>query len=555
MSAPLQPRLALSLAFGLLLACGQNLAAHAAVSFTTVALTDKDGRFGPGLGPGVEFTILGEPVINEVGETAFDANLSSGQMGIWKSADGGNIPIALSGTEGPLGPPAEPGMRFLRFLGVELNDRGEVASSTSLIGGPGSEATDAILLHSSGTNHLVARARTSGPLGPNLGDDGVFPSLGSTVILSNTSEVMFSADVSFSRFRGGIWTAELSGPQPRIMLFDDGQYGPRMGPGIVFAGLTFPYFNANGKMLFGAQISPGAPNESGLWTLEDTDLRLIATEGDAGALGPQIPGATFVDNFASYDINAAGEIIFENRISTGTQGLWRHRASGNVAIALGRTDGPLGPQLGPGIGFNDFLGTAVNEEGELAFGASFNPESNLGDIEFGIFETDNGSIHPIALRRRDDALGPQLGPGVFFSRLGFPLLNNADQIVFEGGLTGAGVNSTNDEAIWAFLDDQLALVVRKGDSIDVDPTSAIDLRAISDLHFIGAHSPLSEGRNSYFNDAGQFAFRADFSDGTSGIFIATIPEPRAAELVAVSTGIVVLSLTAARRRHGLRSRA
>jgi hypothetical protein len=40
-------------------------------------------------------------------------------------------------------------------------------------------------------------------------------------------------------------------------------------------------------------------------------------------------------------------------------------------------------------------------------------------------------------------------------------------------------------------------------------------------------------------DGNQFAFRANFSDGTSGIYLATIPEPATLPLLAVLGGVML----------------
>ena len=40
-------------------------------------------------------------------------------------------------------------------------------------------------------------------------------------------------------------------------------------------------------------------------------------------------------------------------------------------------------------------------------------------------------------------------------------------------------------------------------------------------------------------DGSRFAFRANFSDGTSGIYLATIPEPASLTLLAVLGGVML----------------
>lgn len=72
-----------------------------------------------------------------------------------------------------------------------------------------------------------------------------------------------------------------------------------------------------------------------------------------------------------------------------------------------------------------------------------------------------------------------------------------------------------------------------------------ELRTISDLKF--GFFPLSsgneDGRRSGFNDRGQLAFLAKFTDGTSGVFVAdlgVVPEPASAVLLMAAAMYVLL---------------
>jgi hypothetical protein len=86
------------------------------------------------------------------------------------------------------------------------------------------------------------------------------------------------------------------------------------------------------------------------------------------------------------------------------------------------------------------------------------------------------------------------------------------------------VDSTNDLGIWATDRSGVQqLVVRTGDELEVAPG---DVRTIGDLRFMGANSN-SNGWMSGFNNVGQVAFWASFTDGSQGVFVsnkvATVP--------------------------------
>jgi hypothetical protein len=98
-------------------------------------------------------------------------------------------------------------------------------------------------------------------------------------------------------------------------------------------------------------------------------------------------------------------------------------------------------------------------------------------------------------------------------------INDAGQVLFRAYLTGAGVNSDNDEGIWATdRSGVLQLIVREGDSLQVAPG---DVREIEDLDFLAPS--WDYGRPLGFNNKGEVAFSASFfPNGADGIFVTDI---------------------------------
>ena len=99
----------------------------------------------------------------------------------------------------------------------------------------------------------------------------------------------------------------------------------------------------------------------------------------------------------------------------------------------------------------------------------------------------------------------------------------------------------------------LRLIVRQGDTIDVDDGPGIDLRTIRYLSVFSSNTGNDDGRGSGFNDLGQLAFKATFTDGATGIFVsdrvAVIPEPSSLLLA----GLVGVAFILSTRVHSLRS--
>jgi len=75
-------------------------------------------------------------------------------------------------------------------------------------------------------------------------------------------------------------------------------------------------------------------------------------------------------------------------------------------------------------------------------------------------------------------------------------------------------------------------VVLKGQLFDVDPTDGVDLREIEEIHFEGG-SGGQDGRRMAFNDRNTLLFQLYFTDGSSGIFTTTVPEPSTLLLVVI----------------------
>ncbi|MEZ6193462.1 MAG: PEP-CTERM sorting domain-containing protein [Phycisphaerales bacterium] len=122
--------------------------------------------------------------------------------------------------------------------------------------------------------------------------------------------------------------------------------------------------------------------------------------------------------------------------------------------------------------------------------------------------------------------------------MGQPLFNNAGQIAFWGRITGPDVITANEDGIWATDRDGKLNLLRKGDLFDVNDDPLIqDLRTIQSL-VLTVDTGNENGRATPFNDAGELAFILNFTDGTSGIFVATIPEPTTLGFLGVGAGLV-----------------
>jgi hypothetical protein len=85
------------------------------------------------------------------------------------------------------------------------------------------------------------------------------------------------------------------------------------------------------------------------------------------------------------------------------------------------------------------------------------------------------------------------------------------------------VTTANDRGIWVRdASGQLHLVAREGNPLD---TGAGSPRTILTLEMFEGAAAGEDGFATAFNNANQLAFRATFTDGSSGVFVASVPEP------------------------------
>lgn len=488
------------------------------IEFTTIALSGQAA-------PGTDATFVGFdlPILNESGQAAFAAALSSdddgslGTWGIWGPTR--REPLGLVALEGKLAPGAGDTERFSTFGGLRLGEAGRLGFVASL--------TD-----------------DSGPI-----DSG-----------ENT----------------GLW-AQLDGLLP-VLVAREGSPAPGTSIGL-FGFLGPPLLNAVGGVAFRGSLDlprGGVPQDGALWATATAGLQLLAREGD-DAVG-QPGGVEFDDPFTPLSVTDRGETYFlvglnaDGRRIAVDRGLYRSNFDGELALLL-RT-GEASPGLDEGEVFVGFENTRFNERGDFAMVGVTRSES--GARATGVFAASAGEppvplvrsgetppgAPPGALfesfsdveidalgrvafagRHRTEGIGPPVdgiwGPdgaggvalylqegdpapgfdeGVFVRGIGSLMMNDAGNVAFGVGLEGSGIDSSNDVVLYLALDPcQVMPVTREGSVLEVLDG---DLRTIDRLDVIAR----SEFGSSALGPSGHVAFRARFTDASSGIFVAIVGE-------------------------------
>ncbi|MEM8782493.1 MAG: choice-of-anchor tandem repeat NxxGxxAF-containing protein [Planctomycetota bacterium] len=429
-------------------------------AFRTVAFT---GSAAPGTAAGVNYSGFGLPVLNAAGQTAFRG--------------------ALTGT------------------GVNFTNGGGIWSE-------GAGALGLVVRTGSAAPGTAAGVSYSG-----FGDP-VLNAAGQTAFLGRLTGA--SVDGSNSR---GIWS---EGAGALGLVARTGSAAPGTAAGVNYLEFNTPLLNAAGQTTFrGDLIGTGVDgsNNEGIWAEDSGALGLVARTGSAA------PGTAAGANYSFIfkpALNAAGQTAFAG-ILTGTgvdffngRGIW---STGSGALDLVVRSGSAAPGTAAGVNFFDFNKPALNAAGQTAFvghltGTGVDTRNNVG-----IWSEGSGSLGLVA---RKGSAAPGTAAGANYFAFNNPVLNAAGQTAFLGILSGTGVDGSNDRGIWATdPDGRLILVIREGDLFDVadDPINP-DFRTVASFSVFSNLDTENNRPSPFINDAGQLVFRASFTDGTSGVFVA-----------------------------------
>jgi hypothetical protein len=388
-------------------------------------------------------------------------------------------------------------------------------------------------------------------------------------VLNEAGQTAFTAYTSAGV---GIWS-EGSGSLALVARLGD--QAPGLPSGVNFGSIYLPALNNAGQTQFraGYYTNGSTAEKSGIWSEGSGNLALVA------AYGMPIPGTdvifydSFTVNSSSHSLNDAGQSVFRTEgggiwsdrsgslegvgpapagTVYGTRGYPAFNNAGQVAfsdtnngvwsdasgtLALVARLGSQAPGMPDGVNFASFNSlvlnrVVMNNAGHTAFSATTTTGS-------GVWSEGSGSLALVA-HSGNQAPGTPIGVNFGGFTGNNPSLNDAGQTAFQAGLTGSGVSPTNNFGIWATdLTGALQLIARTGDLLEVGPC---DFRTISLLRFRG-ETGNSDGRPSAFNNQGQLAFFARFTDGTSGIFVSNrvaIPEPGTILLLGFAAGAAIV---------------
>ncbi len=532
-----------------LLAVATLLAAFATAkgetfSFQTIALRNQAA---PGAPVGYNFSSFDAPVIDQQGHVAFHAILNSGE-GLWSTVPG---TLSLVARFGATAADTPAGVFYSYLSSAPVLNNGRIAFSASLSGNVTDSSDRGIWSGPVSNLSLVAR---TGNAAAGLGAGVTYANSFTDPVLNSNGQVAFNGGLAGPGVDGFSDQAMWRGaPGSLTLVARSGSQAPGADAGANYAVLKTPDLNASGQVVFSGFLSGTGVtnnyNNYALWNGAPGSLSMSARTIDPA------PGTTAT--YGSLDtnptINSAGQVAFRGIFigsgvtSANNHGILRGTA-GNISLVVRAGD----PAIAAGGGLN--FGTVtynqlLNASGDLGFFAQLTGTGVTTANDESLWKTTGTSLDLVV---REGTQAPGLAAGVLFGALNpgtgthVFALNDQGVVAFLSELIGTGVTSANDRAIWIADDSgNLSLVAREGDAFSIAPG---DTRTISYLNFLNGADD-ENGKSFAFNDAGQLAFLAQFTDNSSGIFLMTpIPEPASLSLLSGS----VLFLALGRPRRGER---
>ncbi len=489
---------------------GSGLDAHT----TAIATT---GASAAGV-PSATWGELSSIALNNSGAVAFTAKLQHGgsiasdnDSGVWLFGSTGGSLLAQTGTGNV---PGIANANFSVFSNASLSDSGEIFIAGTLETGAngvttsnnhgiwGFGAVDNSLLARTGSGNVpdVPNASFSefnnvlGGAEMTIAGDGRFPLVGSLAI---------GAGGVLTSNNRGLWSFSSGGA---TLVARKGSLNVPGLQGASFNNFVQPAVNSNNQLAVFASLKTGgsvtSSNALGIWRYSGASGELLARSGVSNV--PEVSGVDF-SQFDLPRINDAGQVVIGASLSNSEQGIWLYTEVTGVLLAM-TANGNV-PDVS-GANFEDFVNTAINNVGQVLVNAEL-------EIGAGGVTSENGkglwllSGAESLIARTGSGDVPEV-PAANFAGFQTNALNENGRVAFAADLQlgVGGVDSSNDSGIW--IVDPLGeswLVAREGDQLAG--------RTIATLDFLGDDA----GQSSGFNDLGELAFQATFTDGDNGLFL------------------------------------
>lgn len=502
-----------------------NRAVAIGFPFRTVAVS---GSQVPNATADVTFESFSFPLVNNQGKTTFFGQLSgasvnsSNDRGLYTGYKPNSVSyVARHGDNVPGLTPS--GTFFLIEFPV-MNNVGSIGfKGLAFQSGIGIKST-----YYTNRGGALAAVLKNGDPAPGFGGDATLDTIGTDAIEMNDSDqIAFTGRAQSSSFENGVsvglWTDRASNGLD--LLVNTGGGLPGLPTPITITGGITPQLAENGKIAFRARFDDGNssfPFRYGVWFDDPTEgLSVVAYEG-----GPSPSGGPFLKVYEP-GMNSQGDIAFSGLIdqssSLNDNGIWTTARGAPLSLVAREND--IAPGVGPIARFAGIGRPIVSDNGDIAFAGTVRGTGINSSNDFGVFVDREDSGLEAIMREGQSANG--FGPGVSVALFDNYTMNRNGLVVVSAFVSGAGIDSTNDRALWVSdMDGNLELIFREGGLFDVnDDPFLTEFRTILSFDYIGEYSADTLGNQTSLNDFGRLAVSAIFTDGSSGVFVLAVPEP------------------------------
>ena len=362
--------------------------------------------------------------------------------------------------------------------------------------------------------------------------------------INDRGEITFSG-TGHSPWHTGAWLVDEAGLH---VIARDGMDAP--GTDGTFGTMAYSAgLDQQGNVVLGTRTAEG--NLQGVWKGRPGSLSLVALEGQPA------PGSGSVFHGFTTDpyplIGPDGTVLLHGSADDGYKwGWWTDRTGSLAPIAY---DGHPAADLPNGYTYSTTGRTVMNQNGEVAFLAHYDPPGAAGGAIGGVWAEKAGTLHLVAEtggsfpdagefthfyslafnnRQETATLAAMAGTGIGiwmdtaggmtkvgaegdpapgmeadvtfsdFLGAGFaPVLSNLGQVAFYAEVEGPGVTDANRGGIWSTVSGRLEMVIRAGDRAPGTPEGVV---------FRGGWMFDDGARSLSLNDRGDLVFYA-FLDG------------------------------------------
>lgn len=399
-------------------------------------------------------------------------------------------PVWLTKQAAP-GTPAN--VLFTAFESATVGGSNQLAFTALLEGlGVGLSNDEGLWNRSNNVTVLVERENSSAmAIGGTVTNNGF---VADSLVLNSANQVAFVANLKGT----GVGTANdqaiiRGAPGALALVARKGTTAAGLPANANYNGFQSPSLNATGQVAFKAALigtGVGTQNDEGIWVGLPGVLKLVARKGSVTPIG----GTIFYDTLGNPVLNPGGQIAFMTRLNGSVSSSTDEAifAGPTNALALVAQKGSHATGISGTVNFNGFATDppAYNRSNQVAFVSSITGQGVGSANDQGLWFGAPGAL---ALVARKGSAAAGLPNGVLYNGFGRPVINGSGRIAIQGTLTGTGVGSQNDQAIWVGTPGALALVARTG----ANAPGTINL-------FTNLYDPI-------INESGDIVFRARVS--------------------------------------------